>query len=473
MLLDIVNDILDLSKIEAGGIALEKVHFDVNDKLEQVLATHRLIAQQKGIDFEYVPPKTPVPFLKGDPTRIGQIFANLISNAVKYTHDGFIRIAMSYDYNEEDYISLRFSVQDSGIGIPEDKQKLIFTKFTQADSSTTRKYGGTGLGLAITRQLVELMYGKIHVASEVGEGTTFSIIVPMEVVSEVGDDIAFLDVVDHTTGKNKKAIEKAKVLVAEDHDLNQVYMSRLLKKYGVEKYKIVENGALAFEETKNTQYDLIFMDCHMPEMNGFQATEAIREKEKQDSGSVERLPIVAMTANAMIGDRAKCIETGMDDYISKPIDLAEFERVLNRFFVVQPVKKKKPKSEKMAKVSNKKKTKVKNGEKDVVADLSNMIDLVGSDVKVLQNMVGVFIRQSDEIFSHLREKTAKKDSHEWSELAHKLKGGAVSVGSQKLAKLAEEAEKMSAETQKERQALLEKAEEEYKRLCEFLQKEVA
>ena len=468
MLLDIVNDILDLSKIEAGGILLEKVNFDINDKLEQVLASHRIIAQQKGISLHCDLPSTPAPFVRGDPTRIGQVFTNLISNAIKYTDSGYVRVSLGYDINEEDYITLNFEVEDTGIGIPEDKLKLVFTKFTQADSSTTRKYGGTGLGLAITRQLVDLMYGKIDVQSTVGKGTTFTVYLPLETVSEVSDDIAFMEVADQTSGAHKKSIETARVLVAEDHELNQVYMQRLLKRYNVGAFKIVENGKRLVDEFLKGGYDLIFMDCHMPEMNGYEATQHIRKIEKQKTGSIKRHPIVAMTANAMIGDQAKCIEIGMDDYLSKPIDLMEFERVLKRFFIVSKqdnkIKHSKDPSPEDAQ---------RNLKTEAVADLSFVRDLVGNDVKVLQGIVEVFLRQSDEILNELKDKSSKKHNHEWSKLAHKLKGGAASMGSERLKEMADQAEKMVDENKNQRLKHLEKLEEEYSRLREYLKNEVA
>jgi len=214
---------------------------------------------------------------------------------------------------------LHCEVEDTGIGIPKDRIAQIFDKFTQADTSTTRKFGGTGLGLTITKELVELMDGVVGVDSKVGKGSVFWFQVPFEVVNELPDD--FDGDITFDDGDNLPALPPMamNILLAEDNEMNQVFMKRLFKRLGFSQYKIVDNGKDAFDEIQNNFYDLVLMDCHMPEMSGYEVTEAVRALDDNRNS----IPIIAMTANAMPKDKEKCLDIGMDAYISKPVDIKE------------------------------------------------------------------------------------------------------------------------------------------------------
>ena len=476
-LLGIVNNILDLSKIEAGGMTLEKVSFDIKDAIDQVMSSQKILAQQKGITLSYasgLDARFSNLVVNGDPTRVGQIFSNLINNAVKYTNEGSVTVDLDYEYQGDDFVMLELFVKDTGIGIAEDKIEHVFTKFSQADSSTTRKYGGTGLGLAITKQLVELMHGKVHVESERQKGSTFKVILPFDIAKEDHDNTSLQNAVEATASIERRPIESAHILVAEDHELNQGYMRRLLSKYGVSHFKIVENGQMAVEELERytRQYDFIFMDFSMPVLNGLDATRRIRQIESENKK--KHTPIIAMTANAMVEDRAECLKAGMDDYLTKPLNLSELERVLSRFFILpSQSESRRPKLSQIKEPLDVHKepnvvTKPQREQKEV-ADLTVITDLIGDDYEVLSDMIQTFIRQSDSIFEELSRNTLKKNAKQWSALAHKLKGGSASVGAQTLSDIAYRAEKMIDETKKEREACLKEMRDEYTTLCAYLE----
>jgi CheY-like chemotaxis protein len=254
------------------------------------------------------------------------VLLNLVSNAIKFTETGRVTIRA---YGDSDNM-LRIEVADTGIGIAADQLSRLFTKFTQADSSTTRKYGGTGLGLAISKQLVELMDGQIGAQSQPGSGSTFWFTLPFAHRADLAEttEQLMLDV-QHPQERVSDSIDNSpvRVLVVEDHAVNRLLATRLLKKFGCD-VEIAENGRIACERTAHQHYDLIFMDCQMPEMDGFEATRTIRVRER-DTG--RHIPIVALTANAMSEDRERCLGVGMDDYISKPYSAADLERTLGRW----------------------------------------------------------------------------------------------------------------------------------------------
>ena len=322
-LLEIVNDILDISKIEANKVELERIPFDARKKILGIVNMLLPVAGQKKLGLTLHAADEAMIVL-GDPTRYAQIATNLISNAIKYTSSGAVDVMLTTQPLDQQMILLRLDVADTGIGIQPDKLESIFDKFSQADASTTRKYGGTGLGLAITRQLTERMGGKITVASRVGEGSTFSVAIPFASTHEVPVEKSL----PALTSQGILKPENVRVLVVEDHALNQAYMKRMLPAMGLHHFTIANNGKECLIELSRQQYDVILMDCFMPEMNGYETTKAIRTMEL---ALQTHIPIVAMTANAMVGEREKCIECGMDDYISKPATPTALARILSRW----------------------------------------------------------------------------------------------------------------------------------------------
>ncbi|MCX7111645.1 MAG: ATP-binding protein [Proteobacteria bacterium] len=328
-LLNIINDILDTSKIEAGKLQLEWIDFDLRSEIEVVTAMMHPKAQEKELPLTvYVEPGVPTR-LHGDPGRLRQILLNLLSNAIKFTSQGgvFLHVALARPVDQK--AGIRFSVEDTGIGIPAAVMGSLFQAFTQADGSTTRKFGGTGLGLAISRNLVELMGGQIGVESKEGAGSTFWFVLPGNVAAEAVAPTPILMAPPEKALDFPATTQKAPptILLVEDNDLNTLIAMKMLERLGYTADRAV-NGREAVNAIRHKPYTLILMDCQMPEMDGFDATRAIRCLEKESGGHAF---IIAMTANAMVEDREKCLTAGMDDYLSKPVDRQSLSAVLERW----------------------------------------------------------------------------------------------------------------------------------------------
>ena len=324
-LMTIIDDILDFSRIEAGRVMVERTRVDAKQIARDVLTLMRPRAANKQLDLDVHWPAAVSANIIADAGRLRQVLLNLTANAIKFTESGRVLIRACGDVDG----MLRIEVEDSGIGISPEQLSRLFTKFTQADSSTTRKYGGTGLGLAISKQLVELMGGQIGARSRLLSGSTFWFTMPF---AQRGDAEATRDVVAPDTKRLREFAQHDRedrplVLVVEDHAVNRMLATRMLAKFGCE-VDIAENGRVACERTARQHYDLLFMDCQMPEMDGFEATRLIRDRE-HNSG--RHTPIVALTANAMSEDRERCLDAGMDDYITKPYSAADFQRAIERW----------------------------------------------------------------------------------------------------------------------------------------------
>lgn len=329
-LLTIINDILDFSKIEAGKLTLEQIPFRIDSIITHVKELLKLKAEEQKNELIFVvDPTLPIHSI-GDPGRVQQIVINLISNAIKFTHKGTITIELSQTSATSLHHELHVAVKDTGIGIPDEAAKHLFDKFTQADGSTTRKFGGTGLGLSISKQLVELMGGTIGVKSTPDSGSTFWFTIPLGILTAklrqpyVTHNSA-VDQSEHT-----KVFPGKSILLAEDNMINQQLILGLLSKSEID-LDIVDTGKKAVDALDNKKYDLIFMDVQMPEMDGLEATQLIREAESTSESS--KTPIIAMTANAMQGDRERCINAGMDDYIPKPIKPEMLFSALNQWLL--------------------------------------------------------------------------------------------------------------------------------------------
>lgn len=324
-LLSLLNDILDLSKIESGHVTLEILDFDLKKMLDSLEAFWASQYQAKNLTFSFeISPAVPT-ILKSDPTRIRQVLFNLLSNALKFTEQGGIQIIVALQSAKDDEIELKFSVTDTGIGLSKQAQSKIFEKFSQADRSVARKHGGTGLGLAISRKLARLMGGKIGVESESGKGSTFW----FTIRCAKGDANAAMEELAPATApeqiKSPAPKQNLRILAAEDNHVNQMVLSAMLEKLG-HHIDLVGNGIEAVAAVIRCQYDLVLMDVQMPEMDGVTATQKIRSL----PGDVKDVPIVAITANAMLGDREKYLDAGMTDYISKPVNLEKLTGVIAR-----------------------------------------------------------------------------------------------------------------------------------------------
>jgi len=331
-MLGLINDILDFSKIEAGKLDFEMLDFDLMGLLGDCDAALCLRAHEKGLALRSsADPKVPTR-LRGDPGRLRQILTNLVDNAIKFTEAGEIVIRISLVSKSGSEVMLRFAVCDTGIGIPPDKIGLLFDKFSQVDASTTRQYGGTGLGLAISKQLTELMGGDIGVTSEVGKGSEFWFTVRLQCQSET--PMPLTDPTGHVPSGllDLFATRQVRILLAEDHIINQKVALSLLRKLGLQA-DVVANGLEVIQALEKRPYDLVLMDVQMPKMDGFAATRVIR-----DFGSTvlnHDVAVIAMTAHVMQGDEAKCLESGMNDYLTKPVSLQSVAEILLKWLPLE------------------------------------------------------------------------------------------------------------------------------------------
>jgi PAS domain S-box-containing protein len=336
-LMAIINDILDFSKIEAGQLILEAKTFDLRRAVKDVIALPAIQAREKklqlDVEFDTDPPR----WVKGDPLRIRQVLTNLLNNAIKFTKHGRVTLHVESLEKTDTRARLRFSVIDTGIGVPEKMLDKVFDKFTQVDASSTRNYGGTGLGLAICHELVELMGGNIGASSRLGEGSTFWFDLWMPYVDTpiMAAELSSSEVPDGSAQSAPSAAVAradadpwagARILLAEDNAFSQRVASLMLAKLGCQ-VDIATSGREAIRLLGEHRYDLVLMDCQMPEMDGYEATLAIRRQ----TGPESRVPIIALTAHAMYGDRERCVAAGMNDYISKPVKIEALRTILTKW----------------------------------------------------------------------------------------------------------------------------------------------
>jgi CheY-like chemotaxis protein/nitrogen-specific signal transduction histidine kinase len=312
-LLVLINDILDFSKIEAGKIEFEEVDFNILVLLENIRSGVLQKANEKGIHLKLKVDNDININVIGDPVRLGQILTNLVSNAVKFTEVGKVTISAAVSKRENETVTIDFQVEDTGIGIPKSKIDNIFDVFTQATSDTTRKYGGSGLGLTITKRLLELQKSSIHVKSEPGNGSVFYFSLPFKISQKPLET--------HTNGmaKNTFSLKGMRLLIVEDNTINVFLMKNFMKQWEVD-YDIAENGLIALEKVQETDYDLVLMDLQMPVMDGYESTARIRQL---PGLKYAKLPIIALTASAMLDIKDIAFTVGMNDYISKPFSPAE------------------------------------------------------------------------------------------------------------------------------------------------------
>jgi PAS domain S-box-containing protein len=438
VLLKTVNDILDVSKIEANELHLEKIPFDVFENLRGTVETLRAITKKDYVSLTHNLNNLSQAVI-GDPSRFTRIANNLIANAIRYTDEGSVRIEASVEDHAtlSNMINFTFSVTDTGIGIEASKIDVIFEKFIQADNSITRRFGGTGLGLAITKELVEMMNGKITVVSEIGVGSTFTVSIPFEkatIQDLIEDDDNNLDMDDNQSTYHRLSIEDARFLIAEDHDMNQLFIRKLLDNLGAKYYKIVGNGELAVLEVQNNNYDVVLMDCHMPVLSGYDATVKIRFL---NDTFIASIPIIAMTANAMPEDKALCLQTGMNAYMSKPIDIIEFKKILSQWINFESDL-----------------TQKENNEMSPV-NLDNLISNSQGDDEFVKEMLILFTEQASEQIAKLGNFCVDGESKEWVEVSHTLKGTAGTVGAESMRLICATAQKASNTTALERKMLLE------------------
>lgn len=393
-LIVLINDILDLAKVDAGKMTFEQVPFKMALSISAMLHLFETKIQEKNLVLVKEYDSNIPDVLVGDPVRLHQVILNLVSNAVKFTNKGKITVSVRMISEDEEKVTIEFAVKDTGIGIAAYKIDSIFENFQQASSITSRLYGGTGLGLAIVKQLVEPQGGSIHVVSSLEVGSTFSFILDFLKTKDKAEEVT--EIIELDT-----EIKNIKVLVAEDIALNQLLMKTLLDDFGFER-EIAANGKIAIEKLQRKSYDIILMDLQMPEMNGFEATEYIRNTLNS------KIPIIALTADVTTVDLAKCKAVGMNDYIAKPVD----ERLLYSKIIALV---KKP-----ARSINNKENDITPGKKVKCIDLHYLTHRTKSDPKLMMEMISLYLEQTPPLINTMKQSFEEKD---WSSLysaVHKM-----------------------------------------------------
>lgn len=393
-LIVLINDILDLAKVDAGKMTFEEIPFKMASSISAMLHLFETKIQEKNLKLLIEYDKSIPDVLVGDPVRLHQIILNLVSNAVKFTTRGTITVSVRMLSGDDEKVSVEFSVTDTGIGIQENKIDNIFDNFQQATSGTSRLYGGTGLGLAIVKQLVEKQGGYTHVKSKIDEGSTFSFRLNFKKTQAEAEDIN--EIMEFDT-----EIKNIKVLVVEDMALNQLLMKTLLDDFGFE-CDITANGKIAIEKLKEKSYDIILMDLQMPEMNGFEATEYIREKMYLNT------PIIALTADVTTVDLAKCRAVGMNDYISKPLD----EKLLYRK-IANLVKN-------TVKVNLKEENESDEIKKMKCIDLKYLSNRTKSNPKLMSEMISLYLEQTPPLVTSMKQSLQNKDWTLLQAAVHKM-----------------------------------------------------
>lgn len=401
-LLVIINDILDLSKIQAGKMTLEMKPFQLHDVLNNLFSTLRLKADEKGLVFEHhIAPDVPLHLL-GDKVRISQILINILSNAIKFTDAGSVKLNVTALTNESNKTTLKFEVSDTGIGIAPDKLDVIFDNFKQASDDTTRLYGGTGLGLTIAKQLAELMNGTIDVASEIAKGSVFTFSVTLEQALQVSSS----EKVSSERKEDKTALSNINVLVVEDNNFNKLLIKNILLGWKAN-VDMADNGEIAVDMLAHKNYDIVLMDIQMPVMDGYQATEAIRNSLPAPKN---KIPIVAVTAHATITEREKCEKAGMNDFVSKPLDSEKlFSKMKTLIENPLHIGFDKDERDQLIKINQD------------LTDLSYLKEISGGSEELMKEMVEIFLTETPDMLDGLVQSAETQDWKTFREIAHKIK----------------------------------------------------
>jgi signal transduction histidine kinase/DNA-binding NarL/FixJ family response regulator len=437
-LLAIVNDILDFSKIEAGKLKLENIAFDLSQIMAVAFKLFEEQANKKGIRLSYSVGENMPPVFYGDPVRLRQIVTNLLSNAMKFTDNGEIHLQASLAEDTAEEALLRFEVRDTGIGIEPGICRHLFEPFTQADGTITRRYGGTGLGLAISKQLAGMMDGEIGVESRPGEGSVFWFTALLSKHPEKQLELPTETQQPLPIGIAEKAdISGLKILVAEDNVINQKVTKRLLERRG-HMVDIAANGREAVEALSKGYYDIVFMDCQMPEMDGFEATRAIRTKER---AGARRTPVVALTAHVLDDIKQKCIEVGMDDYIAKPVKMEDIDKILIKFMQRGPISGKTTGKIKNAGIGSAKSPDA--GLKE--AALRYLMETIGCRAEEASELLKTSISSVGSLMGEVEDAAGKEDHASLLVSLHTLKGVLLNSGLKEQGDAASALDKMARE----------------------------
>ncbi|MCI5055729.1 MAG: ATP-binding protein [Flavobacteriales bacterium] len=413
-LLVIINDILDFSKIEAGRLTFEKIGFEIKQIVHNLVSSvdHRI--KSKGLEFIYLLDDKIPHILIGDPVRLNQILLNLINNAVKFTHDGGITLKINSLQKNGSECKIKFEVADTGIGIAKDKQNKIFESFNQADTSTARLFGGTGLGLAISKSLVQEQGGEIWFESSPGEGTSFFFTLSFQEGSK--EDLPEQKKLTF----QPKNLNGIKALCVDDYELNRLLATTIMEKWGID-VDVAANGAVAVEKVREGDYDIVLMDMQMPIMDGLEATRNIRSFKTAKSD----IPIIALTANAMKGDDKKCIDAGMNDYVSKPFKPEELYSKIVSYIVKETdvIAQEKTDNDESKLLNN-----TEEIQMDKLYDLKTLEEMASGDQSFVVQMLSRFLEDIPKALSDMLEAEKAKEYQKLGEIAHKVKPSLLYLG---------------------------------------------
>ncbi len=407
-LLHIVNDILDLTKIQSGQFMLESTPFDLADKILSTLQAFHFKAEDKGIELSFVNNLKKDLIVEGDPYRLGQVLSNLLSNALKFTYEGKITVQANQITDKGRSAFFEIRVTDTGIGISKESLPNIFEQFVQATADITRKYGGTGLGLSISKNLVDMQGGEIIVTSEVKKGSTFTVRIPYKLSSE-----SLLKKELRRSG-GVKSMERKKILIAEDVPVNQLIAKHILKSWG-HVVSVAENGKEVLKMLEKNNYDLILMDIHMPEMNGVVTTRLIR---KLTNGKKANIPIIAVTAAAFKDETERYLESGMNEFITKPYTEEKLFEVIRRVLKIGTTDKKNEAEEKVVAVKPKEK----------LYDLSTLLQYGDDDANFIKDIITLFITNGRQDLNSLQAAITANQIPEVFQVAHKMKSSLHTMG---------------------------------------------
>jgi PAS domain S-box-containing protein len=457
-LLTLLNDTLDLSKLEARKVELEDVDFDIREIITDVLAVMNPRANTKQLHLVVDIEDNVPPCVGGDPGRLRQVLVNLVGNAIKFTDQGKVTISVKNDHKETDRQYLRFAVSDTGIGIAPEKVTSLFAKFSQVDASYTRRFGGTGLGLAICKELCTLMGGTIEVKSSVSVGSTFSFTLRYRVVAETSHGSVFASSnplssedggaasnadEEEDLGPSSRAIlrpdsARTRVLLAEDNTVNQLVAVGMLKKLGA-LVDVVADGNSALSALEKQTYDLVFMDIQMPELDGLETTRRIRRLEQRRR--LPHLPIIAMTAHALKGDRERCFDAGMDDYLTKPIDLLVLKKLFRKWQRVsaESLRSLRPMADMTHSLPN-------QPVAPMLFDRSGLLHRLMGDVPLAKMLCETFATGLPSEVAQLRRFLSQGQLDKVQRHAHSIKGAAANVGAEALRAIAADLERASKES---------------------------
>ncbi|MBL4716742.1 MAG: response regulator [Bacteroidia bacterium] len=464
-LLVIINDLLDISKIEAGKFTLEETEFELDKLINALVTSLQFRINEKNIYLKANIDDKFSPILIGDPVRINQILTNLVGNSIKFTEKGGVTIDVNLSEKNKEEYTIQFSIKDTGIGIPKDKLSSIFESFTQASSDTTRKFGGTGLGLAISQQLVELMDGKIDVKSKIGQGSEFS----FTLTFKRGDPSKLAQQDNIVEGMAIQQLPASSILLVEDNKFNQQVVTDLIKSKNKKiEIDIAETGQEAINMISDNNYQMIFMDIQMPVMDGHQATRFIREELGKTKKNV---PIVAMTAHASSIEREKCFESGMNDYLSKPIKpQALYNALVKNIKLTSELKKTTVQEERITTSEEK----ITNNQTDKLYDLSFFENFAEGDSQMLLKYINLFIGKIPKEVDSLESNLKKKNWEQIQTIAHSVKPQFNHMATTKLEKLViaiEEEAKNKSPNSKKLQTFLNELKENSELVLTELEKE--